>query len=65
MSSEATDDLMLSGVVAYCPDCAVDTIFVAPEPDGRNGEHACTACGAAVFIELSVPADAIAVPRVA
>jgi hypothetical protein len=65
MSAEATHDLILSGVVAYCPDCAVDTIFVAPEPDGRDGEHACTACGAAVFIEMSVSTDAVVVPRVA
>lgn len=54
---QTADNLMLSGVLAHCPDCAVETIFVAPDLlDIRPGEHACTICGAALLIELSGPA---------
>jgi hypothetical protein len=64
---QPADNLMLSGVLAHCPDCAVETIFVAPDPldadplnadplDAGQGEHACTICGAAVLIDLSGPA---------
>lgn len=33
---QPADNLMLSGVLAHCPDCAVETIFVAPDPHGAD-----------------------------
>jgi hypothetical protein len=52
-----SDRLMLSGVVAFCADCAGERIFV-PVEDGcasshgqRDGcEFCCTTCDAAVFL---------------
>ncbi|HEX6514891.1 MAG TPA: hypothetical protein VF049_04920 [Nocardioidaceae bacterium] len=43
----ASDILMLDGVVALCADCGVDCIFV-PVDDGY--EFCCTSCDAAVFL---------------
>lgn len=66
---QPADNLMLSGVLAHCPDCAVETIFVAPDlldadlRDTGHGEHACTICGAAVLIDLSGPAPCDRVTR--
>lgn len=61
---QPADNLMLSGVLAHCPDCAVEAIFVAPDLlDAGHGEHACTICGAAVLIDLSGPAPCDRVAR--
>jgi hypothetical protein len=50
---QPADNLMLSGVLAFCPDCVAETIFVAPDlRDPADGEHACTSCGAAVLLDL-------------
>ena len=51
--THAADNLMLTGVVLFCPDCADDRIFVVPDcGDGRGdcGDYCCTDCGAAVTV---------------
>lgn len=51
-----SDILMLSGVAAFCVDCAGERIFVPVDDDcadGRPGdacEFCCTSCDAAVFL---------------
>lgn len=53
-------NLMLTGSVLFCPDCADDRIFVVPEcGDGRGdcGDYCCTDCGAAVSVVVEVPAS--------
>lgn len=59
------DSLMLTGVLAFCPDCRVETVFVAPEVEEADpAERSCTRCGAAVYAGLptGLPAGAAAVP---
>jgi predicted RNA-binding Zn-ribbon protein involved in translation (DUF1610 family) len=51
----AADNLMLTGVALYCPDCGDDRIFVVPDcGDGRGdcGDYCCADCGAAVTVPL-------------
>jgi ribosomal protein S27AE len=61
---QPADNLMLSGVRAFCPDCAEETIFVAPETgDAGDGDHACTRCGAAVLLDLIDAAPGARVAR--
>lgn len=61
---QTADTLMLSGVVAYCPDCEVEAIFVPPDVDDRDpAEHACTLCGAALLIDMLEPAGCDRVRR--
>jgi hypothetical protein len=53
------DNLMLTGTVLFCPDCHDDRIFVVPDcGDGRGdcGDYACTDCGAAVSLTVTVRA---------
>jgi hypothetical protein len=53
----ADDNLMLTGVVLFCPDCADDRIFVVPDcGDGRGdcGDYCCTDCGAAVTLVVEL-----------
>ena len=62
--SDCADNLMLTGVVRPCPDCADDRIFVAPDPCEAAGvgiDFACTDCGAALLIDpcLFVDEEAI------
>ncbi len=47
-----SDKLMLSGVVAFCADCADDRIFLPVEEgcDVDGCEFCCTSCDAAVFL---------------
>jgi hypothetical protein len=71
-TADAADNLMLSGTVLFCPDCADERIFVVPDcgdgPSGPAGDPAvadpvgpcdycCTACGAAVSV-LAEPGTA-------
>jgi hypothetical protein len=50
------DNLMLTGSVLFCPDCADERIFVVPDcGDGPGaaedcGDYCCTDCGAAVSV---------------
>ena len=67
----AADMLMLSGVVRVCPDCDVDQIFM-PVDDGAETPHdlsasayCCTACGAAILVDLFDEPAAAAVRGVA
>ncbi len=59
--ADAADNLMLTGIVLFCPDCTEDRIFVVPDcGDGLDdcGDYCCTGCGAAVSVAtglLSVP----------
>lgn len=51
--SSAADNLMLTGTVLVCPDCADERIFVVPEcGDGTEacGDYCCTDCGAGVSV---------------
>jgi hypothetical protein len=51
--TDAADNLMLTGAVLFCPDCADDATFVVPDcGDGQRdcGEYCCTGCGAAVTV---------------
>jgi hypothetical protein len=72
MTADAADNLMLSGTVLHCPDCADERIFVVPDcADGPDdspgdpggdpavgpGDYCCTACGAAVSV-LAEPGTA-------
>jgi predicted RNA-binding Zn-ribbon protein involved in translation (DUF1610 family) len=53
--ANAADNLMLTGTVLFCPDCADDRIFVEPDcGDGREdcGDYCCTDCGAAVSLPV-------------
>jgi hypothetical protein len=43
--------LMLTGVLRYCSDCDGECIFVEPDDASALAEFACTACGAALFID--------------
>ena len=52
--TDCADNLMLTGVVRHCPDCAGDRIFVAPQGcDEMSGgcDFCCTDCGAALLID--------------
>jgi hypothetical protein len=57
--SDCADNLMLTGVIRPCPDCAGERIFVAPDPchDAYGAEFACTDCGAALFIDPALFAE--------
>lgn len=51
--ANAADNLMLTGTVLFCPDCAGERIFVVPDcGDGRGdcGDYCCCDCGAAVSL---------------
>lgn len=53
----AADNLMMTGTVLFCPDCAEERIFVVPDcGDGRGdcGDYCCTDCGAAVSVVVAV-----------
>jgi hypothetical protein len=51
----ASELLMLRGVVASCADCAVEQVLVPADDDGREtGVYCCTVCDAAVFL-LDIP----------
>ena len=51
-----SDNLMLSGVAAFCADCGGERIFVPVDADCADGppsdtcEFCCTSCDAAVFL---------------
>jgi hypothetical protein len=67
----AADLLMLSGVVRLCPDCDADQIFM-PADDASETPHdlsasayCCTACGAAILVDLFDEPAAAAVRGVA
>lgn len=67
----AADLLMLSGVVRGCPDCADEQIFM-PVDDGTETPHdlsasayCCSACGAAILVDLFDEPAAAAVRGVA
>lgn len=49
---DTSDTLMRTGVVAFCPDCGDEGLFVAAEEDcATDGcEFCCTRCDAAVFL---------------
>jgi hypothetical protein len=50
--TNTSDKLMLTGVVAFCPECGDEGLFVATE-DGcavDACEYCCTRCDAAVFL---------------
>ncbi|MGH3365708.1 MAG: hypothetical protein ACRDOY_00705 [Nocardioidaceae bacterium] len=52
-SATAADNLMLTGMVQRCPDCAEERIFVVPDCGdcpGGSGDYCCTQCGAAVSL---------------
>ena len=54
---DKADNLMLTGSVLFCPDCADDRIFVVPDcGDGRGdcGDYCCTDCGAAVSVVVDM-----------
>jgi hypothetical protein len=70
--ADAAENLMLSGTVLFCPDCADERIFVVPDcgdgPGDPGGDpllsdpagpcdYCCTDCGAAVSV-LADPATA-------
>lgn len=56
--SNAAANLMLTGTVLPCPDCADDRIFVAPEAgDAIAGDYCCTDCRAAVSVEAQPPSS--------
>jgi hypothetical protein len=64
--STMADTLMLTGVLAFCPDCRVETVFVAPEvEDADPAERSCTRCGAAVYAGPPVSAAAARGSRIA
>jgi hypothetical protein len=64
--STMADSLMLTGVLAFCPDCRVETVFVAPEvEDADPAERSCTRCGAAVYAGPPVSAAAVRGSRIA
>ena len=44
--------LMLSGVSRPCPDCASDRVFVAADDSDTPDAYCCTACGAALFVDV-------------
>ena len=51
--ADTADNLMRTGTVLFCPDCADDRIFVVPDcGDGKGdcGDYCCTDCGAAVSV---------------
>jgi hypothetical protein len=55
--ADAADNLMLTGTVLFCPDCADDRIFVEPDcGDARGdcGDYCCTDCDAAVSVLVEV-----------
>jgi DNA-directed RNA polymerase subunit RPC12/RpoP len=60
----AADNLMRTGTALYCPDCAGERIFVAPEGTGRRlvdcGDYSCTDCGAAVSLVVEFAASQLA-----
>jgi hypothetical protein len=67
----AADLLMLSGVVRECPDCDAEQIFM-PVDDGAETPHdlsasayCCSACGAAILVDLFDEPAAAAVRGVA
>lgn len=52
--NDLADNLMLTGVVRPCPDCADERIFVAPDTlheASAGADFACTDCGAALLID--------------
>jgi hypothetical protein len=49
---EADVLLMLSGVSRPCPDCAADRVFVPADDADAAGAYCCTACGAALLVEV-------------
>jgi hypothetical protein len=67
--ADAADNLMLTGTVLFCPDCADERIFVVPDcGDGRGdcGDYCCTDCGAAVSVVVApVPSRPAVASRVA
>lgn len=59
--ANAADNLMLTGTVLFCPDCADDRIFVVPDcGDDLDdcGDYCCTDCGAAVSVVVALAASA-------
>lgn len=64
--ADSADNLMRTGVLIHCPDCAVETIFVSPDLDDLDAaELACTLCGAAVLVDLCGPSGCERVSRAA
>ena len=68
----AADLLMLAGVVRLCPDCDADQIFMraddaseTPPTDLSASAYCCTACGAAILVDLFDEPAAAAVRGVA
>ena len=57
--------LMLSGVSRPCPDCADDRVFVPADDADAPGAYCCTACGAALLVDVDVEDGEKAVIRVA
>jgi hypothetical protein len=56
-TANAADNLMLTGTVLCCPDCAAERIFVVPDcGDGLGdcGDYCCTDCGAAVSVVVDL-----------
>ena len=54
---DAADNLMLTGRVLFCSDCAGERIFVVPDcGDGLGdcGDYCCTECGAAVSVVVEL-----------
>jgi hypothetical protein len=65
---DKADNLMLTGTVLFCPDCADDRIFAVPDcGDGRGncGDYCCTDCGAAVVVDGAASGRASSAARVA
>ena len=55
METEA--DLLLTGVLGHCADCASEQILV---PVDRSGELCCTVCDAAFFLWESIAGSDVA-----
>jgi hypothetical protein len=68
-TATAADNLMLTGTMLFCPDCAGERLFVVPDcGDGRGdcGDYCCTYCGAAVSVVVEpLPSGEAASSRVA
>jgi hypothetical protein len=57
--------LMLSGVSRPCPDCADDRVFVPADDIDAAGAYCCTACGAALLVDVELPDGRAHVTQVA